>query len=232
MSDPQAASGNPGNLDGAGGAIRVVIADDHAVTRSGICRLLENAGGFTVVGEAATGEEALRLVRAEAPDVLVLDLQMPQGSGPEVARRLRDEDTPTRILALSAHESESYVEKLLEAGASGYLTKDQAPERVAEAVRAVAGGAERWFVRPPRQSGPAAKDQDALGALTDRERDVLRLVAEGHPNAQIAGRLCIAEDTVRTHLAGAYRKIGAHSAREAVAWAWRNGLPEDARTRE
>ena len=112
------------------------------------------------------------LPRTEAPGVFVLDLEMPQGSGPEVASHLREEDTPTRILALSAHESESHVEKLLEAGASGYLTKDQAPERVAEAVRAVAGGAERWFVRPPRPG--ETPSEDPLETLTDRERGFLK----------------------------------------------------------
>ena len=218
-SERSASSNEAGYRD----AIRVVIADDHAVARSGVRHLLESAGGFEVVAEAETGKQALRLVRSEQPDVLILDLEMPEGSGPEVARRLEKENTSTRILALSAHESEGYVEKLLQSGASGYVTKDQAPERIAEAARAVAGGAERWFVRPARPGAPAS---DPMEALTERERDVLRLVAEGHSNEEIAERLFVAEHTVRTHLFGAYRKIGAHSAREAVAWAWKNGLAQ------
>jgi DNA-binding NarL/FixJ family response regulator len=197
--------------------VRVVIADDHPVVRAGIRDMLNEADDITVVGEATNGAEALDLVDEEHPDVLLLDMEMPELTGVEVAQRLQAESHPVRLLALSSYEEQEYVQGLLQNGASGYLTKEHAPELILEAVRAVAQGEVRWFVQPD-PSSPRPSD------LTQRETEILRLMATGHSNAGIADELHLAESTVRKHATQLYRKIGAESGREAIAWAWQNGL--------
>jgi DNA-binding NarL/FixJ family response regulator len=199
--------------------VRVVVADDHPVVRAGIRDMLEGADDITVVGEATNGAEALDLVQEEHPDVLLLDMEMPELSGVEVARRLQAESHPVRLLALSSYEEQEYVQGLLQNGASGYLTKEHAPELILEAVRAVARGEVRWFVQP-NASEPSPPSSD----LTPRETDILRLMAKGHSNTSIAEELSLAESTIRKHATQIYRKINAESAREAIAWAWQNGI--------
>ncbi|PQJ34851.1 hypothetical protein BSZ35_09770 [Salinibacter sp. 10B] len=197
--------------------VRVVIADDHPVVRAGIRDLLNGADDITVVGEATNGAEALDLVEDEHPDVLLLDMEMPELTGVEVAQRLQAKSHPVRLLALSSYEEQEYVQGLLQNGASGYLTKEHAPELILEAVRAVARGEVRWFVQPD-PSSPRSSD------LTRRETEILRLMAQGHSNAGIADELNLAESTIRKHATQLYRKIGAESGREAIAWAWQNGI--------
>ena len=199
--------------------IRVLIADDHPVWRKGIRTLFEAEPDIEVVAEASDGEEALRRIRAGGLDVAVLDMEMPRLSGVEVARTVRDEALAVRILALSSYDDAAYVSGLLQNGASGYLTKDKPPALIVEAVRAVARGEGRWFVQPRSREDPAAD-------LSDREREVLQLLAQGRANGDIADLLFISENTVRNHLANAYAKIGVTTAREAVAWAWRNGFAD------
>ena len=199
--------------------IRVLIADDHPVWRKGIRTLFEAEPDIEVVAEASDGEEALRRIRAGGLDVAVLDMEMPRMSGVEVARTVRDEALAVRILALSSYDDAAYVSGLLQNGASGYLTKDKPPALIVEAVRAVARGEGRWFVQPRSREDPAAD-------LSDREREVLQLLAQGRANGDIADLLFISENTVRNHLANAYAKIGVTTAREAVAWAWRNGFAD------
>lgn len=201
-------------------AIRVIVAEDHPIMRAGTRRMLEREEGIEVVGDAATGEEALRLARSERPDVLVLDMQMPDMSGVEVARRLQEAGHAARIIALSAHDDPAYVEGLMDIGAAGYITKEEPMHVVVEAVRAVARGGRRWFVQPP------PGEPDAESPLTDREEEVLRLMARGRSNEEIAEELYLAENTVRNHITGIYAKLDVHSAREAVAWAWKHGLGE------
>lgn len=201
-------------------AIRVVIADDHPVVRSGLRRVLEADPGLTLVGEAATGEEALRLVASRTPDVLILDIRMPEMSGLDVARQLQAEGMPVAVLALSMYDNQAYVQSLLRAGALGYLTKDLAPSRIVEAVHAVANGEARWFVQP---TPPGEFDGDSA-TLTKRERDVLVCLAHGCSNADAADQLHISENTVRTHTSSLYSKLGVESAREAIAWAWNSGF--------
>ena len=197
--------------------VRAVVADDHPVFRAGLVAALREGGRIDVVGEASDGREALRLVEQHVPDVLVLDMQMPVMSGPEVAAALRGQPGAPRILALSAFNDSATVHGLLDAGAAGYLPKDQHPNIVREAVLAVHRGEGRWFV-------PIPKRPDVLSPLTGREHEVLVAMARGLDNAAIAERLRIAENTVRNHLAAVYSKLGVGSAREAVAWAWENGL--------
>jgi DNA-binding NarL/FixJ family response regulator len=202
--------------DGAG-PIRIVIADDHPLFRKGIRTELEADGRFQVVGEAADGEEVLALVRALRPDLLLLDMAMPVRSGLEVARALASEPAAPCILALSAHAEPAYITGLLQAGAAGYITKDQHPTVVREALVAVYRGQGRWFVPIPR-------NPTELSPLTGREHEVLTWMAHGLENAAIAQRLSIAENTVRNHVAAIYSKLEVNSSREAVAWAWENGL--------
>lgn len=202
---------------------RVLLADDHPVWRRGVRGLLDAEPDLDVVAEAADGEAALAALRAGGVDVAVLDMEMPRVTGVEVARAVRAEGLSVAVLALSSYDEPAYVAGLLAEGAAGYLTKDQPPELIVEAVRAVARGQGRWFVAPA--PGGSA---DAPGAgLTDRERDVLGLLAEGRSNAEIAGALFVSENTVRSHLTAAYAKVGVGSAREAVAWAWRTGFADD-----
>ncbi|PAP74214.1 response regulator [Rubrivirga marina] len=204
---------------------RVLLADDHPVWRRGVRGLLDAEPDLDVVAEAADGEAALAALRAGGVDVAVLDMEMPRVTGVEVARAVRAEGLEVAVLALSSYDEPAYVAGLLAEGAAGYLTKDQPPELIVEAVRAVARGQGRWFVAPAPGAVGAWGEADAPGAgLTDREREVLRLLAEGRSNAEIAGALFVSENTVRSHLTAAYAKVGVGSAREAVAWAWRTGF--------
>ena len=200
---------------------RVLLADDHPVWRRGVRDLLDIEPDLSVVAEASDGEGALAALRAGGVDVAVLDMEMPRVTGVEVARAVRAKGLAVAVLALSSYDDPAYVSGLLAEGAAGYLTKDQPPELIVEAVRAVARGEGRWFVAPAPGAVGAGGPADGL---TDRERDVLRLLAEGKANAEIAGALFISENTVRTHLTAAYAKVGVASAREAVAWAWRTGF--------
>lgn len=201
--------------------VRVVLVDDHPSMRAGIRALVEHEAeregwAVEVVGEAGDAERGLALVRSLAPDVVVTDLDLPGGaSGVDLARAVHDERLATRVLVLSAHDDPAYVRGLREIGVAGFLTKEKPAAMIAEAVRAVARGEGRWFVVP---------GADAAGSLTDRERGVLGSLAEGKSNAEIALALSISEHTVRNHLTAVYEKLGLGSAREAVAWAWKNGL--------
>jgi DNA-binding NarL/FixJ family response regulator len=198
-------------------AISIVLADDHPVVRSGICNFLSGEPDLKVVAEASGGKEALKLVRLHRPDVLVLDMEMPDLPGLEVARILKQEENPTRVLALSAYDDPAYVSGLLDNGAAGYITKEKPPALIIEAVRAVARGETRWFVQPGSRNSTGSE-------LTERELTVLGMLASGTSNALIAERLFISENTVRNHLARIYEKLHVTTSREAIAWAWREGL--------
>ena len=193
----------------------VLVVDDHPALRAGVRRSLEADPDITVVAEAADGVEALRLAQQLAPDVVVLDVDIPGLSGVEVARALRGSET--RVLAFTAHVGRGFVQGLLEAGAAGYITKDQPEHVLVEAVKAVARGAGRWLVVPHDPT-------NAFSALSERERDMLALLARGLSNPAIAETLFVSESTVRNTLTAVYQKVGASSSREAVAWAWAQGL--------
>jgi DNA-binding NarL/FixJ family response regulator len=211
--------------------IRVLLADDHPAIRAGIRGALAKTTDIVVVGEAASGEDALQLIAEHQPDVVLLDCRLPRLEGVDVATSVQERQLPTRVLALSAYAEDHYLHGMIQAGASGYLLKDEALETVAEAVRAVGRG-EAWFSQ--RVMGKVAawargETPLAPGAarLTAREREVLQLLARGWENRRIAAELCISEGTVKNHVTGMYTKLNVHSRAEAVAWAWKHGLMDD-----
>ena len=208
--------------------ISVVLADDHPAVLAGIRGALQEASDIEMKGYATRGDEALDLIQTLRPDVALLDCRLPGLDGPAVAQAIRKEGLPTRVLALSAYTDDTYVHGMLAAGACGYLLKDEALETVVEAVRAVAGGG-RWFSRSVRDQlmswslGATPLPAEVAG-LTDRELEVLRLIAQGRDNARIADALCIAAGTVKNHVANIYARLNVGSRAEAVAWAWQHGL--------
>jgi DNA-binding NarL/FixJ family response regulator len=204
--------------------VRVVLADDHALVREGTAELLERAGGIDVVGQAADGIQALELVAATHPDVLLLDLAMPGLDGLEVTRRALGISPATRVVALSAHEEQPYVLAMLQAGATGYLSKSSRGREVVQAVRAAAAG-ETVFSAGIGQgvTRSALGETGPEAPLTPRERDVLFAAARGLGNKQIAAELGMSARTVQTHLTSIFAKLGVSSRTEAVLLAVKRG---------
>ena len=203
--------------------IRILMIDDHPIVRSGIRMLLEKAGNLEVVGEADRGDEAVALIKRLKPDVLLLDMEMPGKTGVEVAREVEAAHLPVRVLALSAHDDEDYIMNLLENGAAGYLTKEEALDTIVEAIQGVANGEQGWFSRraAARMATMARKRQRDVIELTDREQEVLTLMAKGWTNNRIASEMSLSERTVRFHLTNIYDKLGVTSRGEAISWAVR-----------
>jgi len=203
-------------------SIRVILADDHPVVRSGIRAELDGADGIEVVGEASSGDEAIRLVEELRPDVLVSDVVMPGMDGVEVARLLREKHPELRILAPSAYDENAFVFGLLSAGAMGYVLKEEALDTIVEAIRAASRG-ESWL--SPRVAAKVMKR--GIGTeevpLTERELEVLRLMAKGLSNKGIASELFISERTVKFHISNILSKLGVFSRTEAVLYAIRRG---------
>ncbi len=201
--------------------IRVLMIDDHPIVRSGIRMLLEQAGDIEVVGEAEQGMDAVGLVKRLKPDVLLLDMEMPGKTGVEVAREVEAARLAVRVLALSAHDDEEYILNLLANGAAGYLTKEEALDTIVDAVHGVANGEEGWLSRraAARMATMTRKRQRDLIDLTDREEEVLKLVADGWTNNRIATELGLSERTVRFHLTNIYDKLNITSRAEAISWA-------------
>ena len=214
--------------------IRVLIADDHALVREGIRRVLDDDPGFDVVAEAADGRQAITRVGETEPDVAILDISMPELSGLEAARRLRDEHPALKILILSMHDESEYVMRAVHAGAAGYLLKDDAgPALLRQAVRAVHAGDS--FFSPAVATrltealrGGSSGAGDPLGILTSREREVLRLVAGGNSNKQIAFELGISRRTVESRRESLMRKIEIRTVAGLTRFALEHGLLDDA----
>jgi two-component system nitrate/nitrite response regulator NarL len=210
--------------------IRVLVADDHMVVRSGIRHVLESEADFEVVGEAATGPEAVALAAELHPDVVVLDISMPEQSGLDVADALRSSATGTRVLILSIHDNAEYVLESVRAGAHGYLLKDTAATELRHAIRAVCRG-ESYF-SPPAASrlSAALRGQNAqrsgLEQLTGREREVLVGVATGRTNKEIAAELGISHRTVETHRESLMRKLQIRTVAELTRFALGAGIVE------
>jgi DNA-binding NarL/FixJ family response regulator len=207
-----------------GETIRVVIVDDHAVLRAGLEQLLAAEPDLEVVGTAASGDEAISLVRAERPDVVLMDLQMQGTDGVSATRSIVGEELAD-VLVLTSYSDAGRIVGALDAGALGYLLKDAEPDEVLRGIRAVARGespinprAARELLGSRRTTGTAAAD------LTPRESEVLALVRQGLANKQIARRLGISERTVKAHLTSTFQRIGVVDRTQAALWAERNGL--------
>lgn len=214
------------STDEAGACIRVVLADDHPVVRNGIHNLLSHSTDIKVVGEACNGEEALQMCAELTPDILLLDMEMPGIKGVEVAQRLHNSGSPVKILGLSAYDDRQYILQLLETGASGYLTKEEAPETILDAIRGVSMGEQGWVSRrvAARMSVWMRTDETSLGRLSKRELDVLRQVVGGKTNQAIGLALGISEKTVEKYLEAIFNKLGVTSRVEAAVHAVREGL--------
>ncbi len=206
--------------------INVVIVDDHPVVRTGMRAVLDAVADVNVVAEGASGADALRLVEQHDPDVLVLDVNLPDMNGLDVVRRLREREITTAILILTMHANSHTVFGLLKAGVRGYVLKDEAPETLAGAVQAVAQGQDWFSPAVSRQLVRRAVGQTRSSPelLTPREMEVLRLLAQGLDNAAIAQQLVITRRTVQNHVSSIYGKLGVDSRIEAALYAIRHGL--------
>jgi two-component system response regulator NreC len=210
--------------------MRVLLADDHSIVRRGLRGLLE-AAGLQVVGEAGDGLEAVRLCEAHQPDILILDIGMPRLNGIEVAARAQKLARPPGVIVLSVHADESYIIRALAAGARAYLLKSATDEDLIPAVRAVAGGKPYFspavaavlvedYIRQLQHRGLT----DSYHLLTDREKEVLQLLAEGRSNKEVANLLDLGLSTVETHRANLMQKLNLHNTAEIVLYAVRKGF--------
>lgn len=211
--------------------INVLLADDHAVVRSGLRMLLESQSDITIVGEAQNGREAVERVEALKPDVVLMDIEMPDMNGIEATKRIKQVAPATAVLALTMYEDDQYFFEMLHAGAAGYVPKRAAPDELVSAIRAASRGevflypslagrlVQDYLQRAAAGAQPAVEDD-----LTPREREVLVLVAEGLSNAEIAGQLVISAKTVDRHRENIMRKLNLHNRVELVKYAIRKGL--------
>jgi DNA-binding NarL/FixJ family response regulator len=209
----------------------VLLADDHAIVRRGLRSLLETEPGLSVVAEAADGLEALRLTEDQEPDVVILDVGMPKLNGIDVAARAQKLKRPPQVIILSMHADESYIIRALSAGARAYLLKDATDEDLLPAVRTVASG-KPFF--SPAVAGVLVEDyvrqlqtrglSDSYHLLTDREKEVLQLLAEGRSNKEVASLLNLGLSTVETHRANLMQKLNLHNTAEIVLYAVRKGI--------
>jgi DNA-binding NarL/FixJ family response regulator len=222
--------------------IGIVVADDHEVVRAGFAALLDTQADFTVLGTAADGAEAVRACREVRPDVVLMDVRMPGTDGIEATRQLvADGGLAPRVLILTTFDLDEYVYDALRAGASGFLLKDVTAERLFDAVRVIAEGEallapaitkrligefarQRPRPRDPKDPQDPAQEPKALAALTPRETEVLRLIAAGLSNPEIAKRLVVTEETVKTHVSRVLSKLGLRDRTQAVVVAYESGL--------
>lgn len=209
----------------------MLLADDHALVREGIRHVLADAPGFEVVGEAARGADALALAQELLPDVIVLDISMPEGSGLDITPRLRELVPDVRVLILSIHDHEEYVLQSVRSGAHGYLRKDSSPTELREAIRAVHQGSTFFSAPVARQLGAALRGEGAtstlagkLGLLTAREREVLAGIASGATNKDMAARFGISTRTVESHRESLMKKLDIRTVAGLTRFAVDSGL--------
>jgi len=213
--------------------IKVLVADDHAIVREGVRMILAKEKDIDVVGEAEDGGQALKFVESAKPDVVVMDISMPGMGGIEATQKVKERHPKVAVLALTMHEDESYVFQLLRAGASGYVLKRAAAQDLVQAVRAAAKGeaflypsVARKVVEDYLKRVEAGEGRERYDGLTEREKEILTLIAQGSPNQQIAEKLFISIKTVQTHRAHILEKLGLHDRTELVRYAIRKGLIE------
>jgi DNA-binding NarL/FixJ family response regulator len=212
--------------------IRVALVDDQAIVRAGLARILSPSDGFDVVAECADGQQAVEELPAVGPDVVLMDIRMPRLDGVAATARLRDTPSPAPILVLTTFGEDEVLWGAIEAGAAGFVLKDSSAEDLITAVRAVAGGgawfdpavAPRVLERYRRVVAPATRDAARLELLTDREHAVLRLMARGATNAEIAASLTVAEATVKTHVGSIFAKLDVRDRAAAIVFAYDHGV--------
>jgi DNA-binding NarL/FixJ family response regulator len=202
--------------------IRILVADDHKIVRDGLKRILAGTTDLSVAGEAASGDEALALARANEYDVAMIDMSMPGVAGIELVKRLKLEKPKLRILVLSMHGEHQYAARALKAGASGYLTKDSASEQLVSALRKIAAGG--VHISDAAAASLVSAQQSAHGSLSDREFEVLRLLVEGLGPTDIGERLHLSVKTVSTHKARILEKLGLDSTADLVRYAMEHKL--------
>jgi DNA-binding NarL/FixJ family response regulator len=206
--------------------IKVIVADDHLIFRQGLLRLLQSSNVITVVGEAGDGKEALNLIKTEAPEIAILDISMPGLSGFEVVRELEQHENNTKIIYLTMHDDLFTAKKVITSKAKGFVSKDDAYEDLIYAIEAVSSG--RRFVSPSISdkiiSLNILKENDDDEVLTNRELEILKLIAEGVTNKKMAGQLSISVKTVETYRSRIMQKLDLHSTAELIKYAIKNGL--------
>lgn len=210
--------------------IRVLLVDDQPLVRSGLRMIVATREEFLVVGEATQGLEAIEMVKQLSPDVVIIDIQMPVLDGVEATRRITALPNPPKVLVLTTFERDDYLHEALRAGASGFLLKNSPPERLLDALSIVAAGDSLVDPAMTRRLIDAmgtrlpVNSADALKALTDREEEVLRLIAKGFSNAEIAEALFIGESTVKTHVSSILVKLNLRDRVQAVVFAYEHGV--------
>lgn len=211
--------------------IKVLLADDHAILRTGLRMLIGAADDLEVVGEAGDGEEAVARASQLRPDVVLMDISMPKLDGIQATEAIRRQHPAIKVLMLTMHEDDAYLFRTIQAGGAGYVLKKAADAEVLDAIRHVAGGGA--FIRPAvatrlmqdyQARVDLGEEVDSYGRLTEREREILRLIAGGHTNTQIAQQLVISVRTVETHRANLMEKLGLQNRAELVKYALRKGL--------
>jgi DNA-binding NarL/FixJ family response regulator len=212
-------------------SIRVLLVDDERLLRTGFAMILRSEPDLEVVGEAADGQEAVRSAAALQPDVVLMDIRMPGLDGLEATRQILAADNPPRVLVLTTFDLDSYVYAALAAGASGFLLKDTPEDQLIGAIRAVAAGnglfapsVTQRLIKHFAVQNTATRPSRALQSLTDREREILRLLARAMSNAEIASTLYISEHTVRTHVARLLAKLHLHDRAQAIVTAYETGV--------
>jgi len=214
--------------------IRILLADDHTILRAGLRMMLNAQPDFDVVGEAQDGRQAIQEAQKLQPDVILMDITMPDMNGIEATRQIKKLLPETKVLVLTMHEHDEYVFQALRAGASGYMLKEAADTDLISALRVIQNG--QFYLSPTAQSimvgdylqrVRTGEEKDSYSSLTEREREILKLVAEGYTNNQIAERLIISPKTVDTHRTHVMDKLNLHSRAELVKYAMRRGLLED-----
>jgi two-component system, NarL family, response regulator NreC len=220
----------------SGEKIRVVLVDDHTILRAGLKIMLNAQPDIEVVGEASDGKQGILIAQQTLPNVVIMDITMPDMNGIEATQHIKKLQPETRVLILTMHENEAYLFQGLRAGASGYILKEAADTELISAIRIVQSG--RFYLSPLAQSmmvddylqrvrSGASEERDSYNDLTEREREILKLIAEGFTNNQIAERLIISPKTVDTHRTHIMDKLNLHSRAELVKYAMRRGLLED-----